>query len=150
MNTLLGTAVLTAALLPSFTHEPASFSNENGCGRIEVRDLAPRQQQLYGATLVAIDGDSPGPTGTTTFRVPAGPHTLTVAERIDSRQIPFSDVARNGRRETHRTLDVDVKRDTTYFLAARLMDGRARNDPDRYWVPVLWKETPERCGPPSA
>ena len=40
-----------------------------GCGRISDFDVAPRQQQLHAATIIAIDGITPGPFGAKAYPV---------------------------------------------------------------------------------
>lgn len=119
-----------------------------GCGRISTFDVAPRQQQLHRAQLITIDGRAAGPSGSPSYRLSAGPHTLTVAEDIESRYLSFNDRQRNAGGTRHKDIDVDVKADTTYFLAARLNPDRAREWKDgAYWDPVLWREASERCTP---
>ncbi|MEO7062682.1 MAG: PDZ domain-containing protein [Dokdonella sp.] len=120
----------------------------SGCGRISEFDVAPRQQQLHAAKIIAIDGQAPGPTGTQSFRVPVGPHVVTVFNLIDHKYLPFNDIQRNsGLTASHyKKLTVDVRPDTTTLVAARL-NADKRNDwlHDAYWDPVAWKQTAERC-----
>jgi hypothetical protein len=118
-----------------------------GCGRISVFDVAPRQQQLHAATLISIDGITPGPFGAKAYTVKPGPHLLKVGERIESRYISFSEAQRNSPLfGGYKTLNVDVAPNTTYFIAARLNDAE-RDNPAHgaYWDPVMWKEVPEDC-----
>ncbi len=119
-----------------------------GCGRISTFDVAPRSRQLYAAVLIAIDGETPGPSTSEVFRVSAGRHTLTVAEKIDWRQ--FSDLQRfqrdRGGRDRYKQIELDVRADTTYLLGARLvLDERHSIRDGAYWEPTLWKESAERC-----
>lgn len=120
----------------------------SGCGRISDFDVAPRQQQLHAAKIIAIDGQAPGPSGATSFRVSAGSHVVTVYNLIESRYLPFSDIQRNsGMSGSHyKKLTVDVAPDTTTLIAARLNSDK-RNDwqNDAYWDPVAWKQSAERC-----
>ena len=118
-----------------------------GCGRISVFDVAPRQQQLHAATLITIDGITPGPFGAKAYTVKPGRHLLKVGERIESRYISFSEVQRNSPMlGGYKTLEVNVAPNTTYFIAARLNDAeRANPAHGAYWDPVMWKEVPEDC-----
>ncbi|MEO7917698.1 MAG: PDZ domain-containing protein [Dokdonella sp.] len=119
-----------------------------GCGRISDFDVAPRQQNLHRAQLISIDGNSVGPSGSPSFRLSTGPHTLEVAEEIDSRYLSFNSRFRNSGSDRHKQIDVDVKSDTTYFLAARLIpDKRSEWRDGAYWEPALWLEKNERCSP---
>ena len=119
-----------------------------GCGRISDFDVAPRQQQLHAAKIIAIDGQAPGPSGARSFRVTAGQHVVTVFNLIESKYLPFNDVARNGglTASHYKNLDVDVRPDTTTLVAARLnSDKRDEWLHDAYWDPVAWKQLAEPC-----
>jgi hypothetical protein len=120
---------------------------QQGCGRISDFDSAPRQQDLHAAKIMLIDGVTPGPSGTKSFRVNAGSHTLKVAEQIESRYLGFNDRARNaGKNDRYKTLRVDVAPDTTVLIAAHLNPDK-RNDPSNgvFWNPVAWKQITESC-----
>jgi hypothetical protein len=119
-----------------------------GCGRINDFDVAPRQQGLHAAKIIAIDGEAPGPQGSHSFRVSAGRHAVKVAELIDSRYLPFNDRLRNaGPSASHyKTIEVDVAPDTTSLIAAHLDDAkRAEWKDGAYWSPVAWKQISESC-----
>ena len=129
----------------------SSYGSSNdaaeGCGRISVFDVAPRQQQLHAATLIAIDGVTPGPFGAKAFTVKPGRHLVKIGERIETKYISFSERQRNSPLfGGYKTLQVDVAPDTTYFIAARLNDAE-RDNPAHgaYWDPVMWKEVAEPC-----
>ncbi len=118
------------------------------CGRISVFDTAPRQQELYPAVLIAINGESPGPSNSDTFRVPPGTHVLTVAENIDSDQ--FAAVHKRQRsqsgRDRYQSLEVNVQPGVTYRLAAQFnLAARGSISDSRYWQPVVWSEKSEAC-----
>lgn len=118
-----------------------------GCGHINVFDSAPRQRKLYGVKLLSIDGDAAGPTGVHQFRVPAGTHTLKIAEQIDDSAFRrFGQRGRGINNDGAKTLTVTVQPNTTYHLAAQLNEEQ-RNNPagGEYWDPVVWKETAADC-----
>jgi hypothetical protein len=128
---------------PAMAPERAS-----GCGRISDFDAAPRQQQLHSAKIISIDGVTPGPTGAKSYRVAAGSHVVTVANRIESRYLAFNDRARNGgvTSSHYKKLTIDVVPDTTTLIAARLNeDKRNESQNDAYWDPVAWKQVAEAC-----
>lgn len=132
---------------PSDKQDPAYRGGEEGCGRISAFDVAPRQQQLHAATLIAIDGVTPGPFGARAYSVKPGPHTVKVGERIESRYISFPQAQRSAPLfGGYKTIDVVVEPNKTYFIAARLNDAE-RNNPTNgaYWDPVMWKEVAEAC-----
>lgn len=119
----------------------------DGCGRVSVFDVAPRNQNLFRARLISIDGALPGPAGSRSYRLPAGPHVLEVAELIDTNQ--FGDVElkqRDQRSGAYKKVSLDVKPDTTYLLGAQLIDAH-RNDilSGAYWEPVIYSESKVPC-----
>lgn len=122
--------------------------DRSSCGRISDFDVAPRQQQLHSAKIILIDGQAPGPSGATSFRVAAGQHVVTVVNRIESQYLPFNDMQRNaGVSNAHyKKITIDVAPDTTTLIAARLNTDK-RNDwqHDAYWDPVAWKQVTETC-----
>jgi hypothetical protein len=143
-----GTALASnAAGSPAQGSYPRSSDGAAGCGRISDFDVAPRQQQLHGARIVAIDGVAPGPHGSKSYRVDAGTHVLKVSEHIESKYLSFNDRARNAPvGGGYKTVTVDVAPDTTYLVAARLNEDQRNNPKDgAYWDPVVWKEVAEGC-----
>jgi PDZ domain-containing protein len=129
----------------AYGHGPADTSQ--GCGRINDFDVAPRGQRLHKATIIAIDNHTPGPHGSQSYQVSTGPHTLKVAEHIESRYFSFNDRQRNAQvGGGYKTIEVNVAPDTTYLVAARLNEDQRDNPANgAYWDPVIWKETPETC-----
>lgn len=133
---------------PATAVVPAMDTTQQGCGRISDDDVAPRQQQLHAAKIMSIDGVTPGPSGTRSYRVDAGTHTLKVAERIENRYLSFNDRQRNAglATERYKTLVVDVQPGTTTLVAARLNeDKRSEWQGGAYWDPVAWKQIDEAC-----
>ena len=122
-------------------------TSQQGCGRVSIFDVAPRQRELHAAVLISIDGVRSPFDGQTTFRLSAGQHDLKVAERIDNRYLSFSDRLRNSDPESrYKTLTVDVAPNTTYMLAAQLnVDKRNVWRDGAYWDPVIWSESAESC-----
>jgi len=129
----------------SYGNGPADTSQ--GCGRINDFDVAPRGQGLHKATIIAIDNHTPGPHGSQSYLVSAGPHTLKVSENIEQRYFSFNSRQRNAQLSGgYKTVEVNVAPDTTYLVAARLNEDKRDNPANgAYWDPVVWKETPETC-----
>jgi len=124
---------------------PASSAAGAGCGRISMIDLAPRQQALYGALILTIDGVTPGPSTAQKFRVPAGTHRLEVAERIPTSEMGVGEIA-SLRNNKLKNLTVEVAPNTTVMIAAHLNRDRATKLTEgTYWDPVAWKTVPENC-----
>jgi len=124
---------------------PASSTSTAGCGRVSMIDLAPRQQALYGALILTIDGVTPGPSTAQKFRVAAGSHVLEVAERIPTSEMGVGSIA-TLRNNKLKKLNLDVAPNTTVMIAARFNRDRGfKLGEDTYWDPVAWKTVPENC-----
>jgi hypothetical protein len=125
---------------------PASgASASSGCGRVSMIDLAPRQQALYGALILTVDGVTPGPSTAQKFRVSAGSHVLEVAERIPTSEMGVGSIA-TLRNSKLKKLSVDVAPNTTVMIAARFNRDRGfKLGEDTYWDPVAWKTVSENC-----
>jgi hypothetical protein len=139
----IGVAVLALAAGMA----PTAYAADS-CGRISVFDVAPRNQQLYRAVLIAVDGRLPGPTDSPSYRVTPGRHVLRVAEAIDAHQFSAVNQYKRDRRgrERYEEIEVDVQPGTTYRLAAKFnLDRRHEIRDGGYWDPVIWKEDTERC-----
>jgi hypothetical protein len=123
----------------------AAGAVEAGCGRISQFDVAPRGERLYGVRILLLDGRTPGPEGTSSFRVSAGEHRLVVAENIPTEAFGIGEFA-TRRRNTSKPLVVTVHPGQTALVAAQLHRDRAGSINDgRYWDPVVWKEVAESC-----
>ncbi|MBU6200295.1 MAG: hypothetical protein KGI64_01500 [Xanthomonadaceae bacterium] len=140
-------APLQAAAVSSATNAAADPPAAGGCGRISIFDVAPRSEHLYRAKILLLDGVTPGPSGTPSFRVSAGTHKLLVAEDIPTDEMGVGDFAtlRAGR-NTSKELTVTIKPDTTALLAAKLHPDKAADFAHgAYWDPVIWREIHESC-----
>jgi len=140
LHVVLG-AMATAAVDTS-GQTPAS-----GCGRISLQDLAPRQQQLFGAAIELVDGTTPGPTGARNYRVAAGTHELLVREQIPTRRlVGVPELAALNFRGKPKPLTITVKPNTTVMIAAHFNERRTNEfNSGGYWDPVVWKEVAETC-----
>jgi len=116
-----------------------------GCGRISSFDVAPRGERLYGARILLLDGTTPGPDGTRSFRVAAGVHHLLIAENIPTRELGIGEIG-TLRRQTSKPLTVTVRPGTKVLIASQLHLDRASDlNHGGYWDPVAWKEVAEAC-----
>lgn len=138
-----GVAVAAAGQDSGYRNAPAG----SGCGRLSIFDVAPRQQSLHGAALISIDGVRSPFGGQEVFRLSEGRHVLTVGEKIESRYLAFNNVFRNSNiKNPYKTLEIDVAPNTTYFLAAKLIQEKRNVWVDgAYWEPVIWSESTEDC-----
>lgn len=121
----------------------------SSCARISTFDVAPRNQRVYPAALLLIDGRNAGVSGQQNFRVSPGHHVLTIAERIDRRQLPSTLIARAGRSygASTKTLEIDVSAGQIYHLGAQLRVDRVPDagPGESWWEPVIWLTAPARC-----
>jgi len=133
------------AATPAAAEQANAAANPGACGRISVQDLAPRQQSLYGALLLTIDGNTPGPHTVKKFRVTPGVHELEVAERIPTSAMGLGEIAAM-RSNTLKKLTVTVEPNTTVLVAARFnRENATRLKDEAYWDPVAWKVVQESC-----
>lgn len=129
---------------------PGSVAGDgvSSCGRISVFDAAPRGRKIYPAVLIAIDGQTPGPSSSASFRVEPGTRRLTVAEAIDTEQFSGLQQTQRNRpaRERYKDLVVNVRPGVTYRLGAQFnLEHRNRIRENAYWEPVIWSEAAETC-----
>jgi len=123
----------------------AASTGGQGCGRISIFDVAPRQQHLYRARILAMDGQLPGPQGQQSYRASAGVHRLVVAENIPTQEMGVGEIA-SLRRNTSKELSVIVKPGFTSMVAAQLHPDKASDlAHGGYWDPVVWREIAETC-----
>jgi len=123
----------------------APMESSDGCGRISAFDVAPRGERLYAARILLIDGSTPGPSGTPSFRVAPGEHRLLVAENIPTQALGVGEIA-TRRRQTSKALTVMVHPGQTALVAAQLhLDKTTDLNHGGYWDPVVWKEIVEAC-----
>jgi hypothetical protein len=120
-------------------------ASEAGCGRISSFDVAPRGEHQYGVRILLLDGSTPGPSGTSSFRVAAGEHHLLVAENIPTRAFGIGEIA-TRRRQTSKPLTVVVEPGMTALIAAQLhLDKASDLAHGGYWDPVVWRQIAEPC-----
>ena len=124
---------------------PAPADPPAGCGRISAFDVAPRGERLYAARILLVDGNTPGPDGSPSFRVDAGEHHLLVAENIPTSALGIGEMA-TFRRQTSKPLTVVVEPGKTAMIAAQLHLANASDiNHGTYWDPVVWKQVAESC-----
>jgi hypothetical protein len=122
-----------------------SAGGGEGCGRISAFDVAPRGERLYAVRILLLDGSTPGPQGTRSFRVGAGEHTLLVAENIPTQAMGVGAIA-TLRRQTSKPLTVTVPPGKTVLIAAKLhLENASDLAHGSYWDPLAWKEIAESC-----
>ncbi|MFA7321350.1 MAG: PDZ domain-containing protein [Dokdonella sp.] len=129
------------------TDTVADTTAAGGCGRISVVYSAPTQRGLHPLKLISIDDRHFPFDGQSSFRVSAGTHVITVAENVDSRYLSFNNRLRDNQGPSrYKSLTIDVKADTTYRLATRVIPEHRNEWRDgAWWEPVVWSESSEAC-----
>jgi hypothetical protein len=145
MRVELGDAADAAAAGGGSKAAPQADRVAEGCGRISAFDVAPRGERLYAARILLLDGSTPGPEGTPSFRVGAGEHHLLVAENIPTQALGVGEIA-TFRRQTSKPLTVVVEPGKTAMVAAQLHLANASDlSHGTYWDPVVWRQIAESC-----
>jgi membrane-associated protease RseP (regulator of RpoE activity) len=130
-------------------------SGASACGFVSDRGVHPRvTRDIFPAEITRIDGRSTPLRRVNRHQLDAGPHVLTIAERIDDQHL--SSVEKRWIFLTRRFLDargyktliVNVEPDTRLEVGAQLredrLDSRSIRD-NLYWEPVVWQVSAERC-----
>lgn len=115
---------------------------ENACGRISVFFRPPEARDLFPVYVDKID-DKNVISSRNTYRLPIGKHVIKIHELITD---PF---LRRGKTtwQKSKTIEIDVKPNFTYHLAAQFLRERATETirEEGFWEPVVWKESQEKC-----
>jgi hypothetical protein len=112
-------------------------ANENACGTVSVFFTPPETQRLYSAYVTKID-DNSVISKKESFRLKPGKHTVYLHELIDD---PFFKRRHRGIQRS-KPIEIDVKANTTYYLAAKFIKDKAfKQRKGEYWEPVIWKES---------
>lgn len=111
--------------------------DETACGTVSVFFTPPESKRLYSAYVSKIDDRSVN-RNRESFRLKPGVHTIYLHELIDD---PFFTRRYKGI-QSAKPIEIDVKVNTTYYLAAKFIKGKAfKQRKGEYWEPVVWKET---------
>ena len=120
-----------------------------GCGRVSTFLTPPISENLFPALLHEINGRLYGSLDSEVFRLPVGRHVLKVTEMIRGDRFLAQQNRQRGRvmrNERFKFLEIDVKPNTKYHLGVRFYPERRNPIRDqKYWEPVIWKETEEPC-----
>jgi hypothetical protein len=105
------------------------------CGRVSVFFKPPRSQQLHNVFINQIDDNNVNRRDAS-FKLAPGKHTIFLHELIDD---PFF-TRRSRTIQKAKPLDIEVKANTTYYLAAKFIkEKRNKERKGEYWEPVVWK-----------
>lgn len=129
------------SLLSAYSNE-ISEEMENACGRISVFFRPPEARDLFPAFVNKID-DKNVISSRNTFRLPPGKHVIKIHELIID---PFL-MGRRHTRQKSKTIEIDVKPNFTYHLAAKFLREYATKTirEEGFWEPVVWKVSQDKC-----
>ncbi|MGQ4275642.1 PDZ domain-containing protein [Pseudidiomarina sp. E22-M8] len=115
-------------------------ADEANCGRVSVFVTPPQARDLFPAYFVRIDDDNVL-TRRPIVKLSPGKHKVELHELIDD---PW--VRRSRSINQAKTIEIDVKADTTYYFAARFVrDKRLSTVDEEYWEPVIWRQVEQEC-----
>lgn len=143
-QTLTGTVVAT--VIPGWRlevdvgNEQVDIADSDACGRISVFATPPQTRDLFPAYFSEIDGEN-APPRRSIIKLSPGKHVIELHELI---QDPW--VRRKKGLQQAKAIEVDIKADTTYYLAAKFIrEKRLSTFKEEYWEPVVWRETQQAC-----
>lgn len=109
--------------------------DEAACGKVSVFFKPPFTRNLHYAYVTRIN-DRNVNSERESFRLPPGKHTVYLHEMIADTMF----TRRSRSLQTAKTLEIDVKTDTSYYLAAKFIrKNRSEQRNGGYWEPVVWK-----------
>jgi molybdopterin-binding protein len=109
--------------------------DETACGKVSVFFKPPFTRNLHYATVTRINERNVN-SERESFRLPPGKHTVYLHEMIEDSMF----TRRSRSLQTAKTLEIDVKANTTYYLAAKFIrKNRSEQRNGGYWEPVVWK-----------
>ena len=119
--------------------EPTSDS-ESSCGEISVFFSPPATRKLYPAYINGIDGKGVNRMKKT-FRLKPGKYQVKVHELINSTLL----TRRSRALQRAKTLEIEVKANVRYDLAAKFISEKKFSLRDEFWEPVIWREKEQQC-----
>lgn len=118
-----------------------SVDKSGGCGMVSIFFQPPAARNLYSATIHKIDDDHLK-RDRPNFRLPVGKHTIYLHEQINDTMFHVRRPSINK----SKPIEIDVKLNTTYYLAAKfLRQYRNNSSKGKYWEPVVWKTSEGEC-----
>ncbi|MBO9716636.1 MAG: hypothetical protein J7507_07460 [Pseudoxanthomonas sp.] len=140
---------------PAASQAPVAGDPSSSCAYLTVNQgEIPETRDIFDAVITQIDGKSTPMSRTNRYRVEAGVHVLTLADRIDPKRVPaaantqISKMKRLEQQRAYKKVELDVQPGVTYALGAKLLRDRLDVDSIRdnaYWQPVVWDMRPEPC-----
>lgn len=120
------------------------------CGYVTTLQKPPYSELLFPALITQVDGASTPLSSRNRYRTGAGQHVLSVVEQIPGYR--FNATQTIVRTRLHKLgapskqLVVDVRPDTSYRIAVRLLPDRLGAIRDNaHWEPVVWQEDAQAC-----
>ncbi|RUO62108.1 PDZ domain-containing protein [Pseudidiomarina insulisalsae] len=145
-ETLELTGQASATVIPGWrlevdvTNEQVNKADSDACGRISVFATPPQSRDLYPAYFSEIDGEN-APPRRSIIKLTPGKHVIELHELIADQWL-----RRTKQLQQAKPIEIDVKADTTYYLAAKFIrEKRLSTYREEYWEPVVWREVKQEC-----
>lgn len=137
------TKIVVSALVVSMGLVACSSTPEStvNCGTVslylQANTLASSTaNNLYPMVITHLDGSSV--ISKPSYRLTSGIHTFKGMELIDDVNLDAPIAKR-----TPKSITIDVKPNTQYFLAAEFLP--ANNNSQNFWQPIVWKTRANEC-----
>lgn len=122
---------------------------QSGCGVVAANVKAPASKELYAVVIREVDGSKVAGRSAGEVKLSTGLHRITVQEQIgeDRRgRAKLKDLGITPLPAELKTIDIDVKPDGRYLIAAELVETAAdRAQPTDYWTALVWRNLVDSC-----
>ncbi len=133
----IGTTTTQAVLNDNLNNDDA---NANECGEVSVFFRPSEVKKLYNAYITSINGDGVNRMKKS-FRLKPGKYQFKLHELIDD---PFFK-RRGNRLQKAKVLEINVKPNVRYDLAAKFLTNKRLSLRDDFWEPVIWRTSERKC-----
>ena len=141
---IAGTYIPSIKLEIGSESEPAAEINEavsdSTCGEVSVFFRPPETRKLYPAYVSSINGNGVLRVKKS-FRLKPGKYQFKLHELIDD---PFF-TRRSRRMQKAKILELEIKPNMRYDLAARFISEKKLSLRDDFWEPVVWRSREQKC-----
>ncbi len=126
----------------------SSAEGQTVCGYVAANPKPPVSKGLYPVSIAQVDGKKVDGRDSARVKLPAGPHSIGVVERIaDDRRgrARLDELGINQKSAALKLIDIDVQADGSYLLGAQLIAEPGQGGSDDYWEPVVWRKLVDSC-----
>ncbi|NMP17806.1 hypothetical protein [Thalassotalea sp. Y01] len=139
-------ALLLCSLTALMSCSSSYFPAEDGvteCGYVSIFLKPPEAKEIYTVRFDKINGEH-RIRDRNQVTLPVGQYTVEVIDHINLNDFSFN--VRPTRAKEAKSIVIDVKANTSYYLGAEFFrDKKYKVYENEYWQPVVWKETDKAC-----